>query len=495
MYVTAAKPAKCLNGSVDQIAPAFAYCQRHSARFLAELKQFIRFPSVSTQPRHADDLKRCAAWLADHLLHIGLQRVSVIPTARHPIVYAEWRAAPQQPTVLIYGHYDVQPPEPMNEWKTPPFEPTLIGDNLFGRGASDDKGQMFVHVKAMESYLRSTGELPVNVLCLFEGEEEIGSPNLGFFLRRYCHELTADIAVISDMPMLAPHRPAITESMRGALSLELDVRNPERALHSGLYGGAIHNPLQAVCEIISAFHDKSGRVRIPGFYDSVRDRDPRERAFMQANGPGDAEFLRNAGARVGWGEPGFTAYERTTIRPALTVNGIIGGYQGIGPKAVIADRAVAKLDFRLVPDQDPDGIEYLFRRYIEYITPATVRALVYKLGSARPVAIERQLPAMRAVCCAYRSVFGVTPVFLRSGGTIPVIALFQDILGLDTLLMGFALPDDGMHAPNEQFHLPNFFNGISTSIHFLTEIADQSTKLSVESNHNFEFATPAVLSD
>ena len=460
-----------------------------------ELKEFIRFPSVSAQPEHADDLKQCAAWLADHLRQIGLKRIAVVPTERYPIVYAEWRGAPGRPTVLIYGHYDVQPPEPLDEWRIPPFKPTVIGDNLHGRGASDDKGQMFVHVKALESYLRTTGELPVNVLCLFEGEEEIGSPNLPAFLRRYDHKLAADVAVMSDMPMLAPNRPAITESMRGALSLELEIRGAQRDLHSGLYGGAIHNPLQILCEIIASLHDKGGRVRIPGFYDQVRDWGPRQRAYMRTYGPGDAEILRNAGAEYAWGEPGYTLYERTTIRPALTVNGIFGGYQGTGPKAVIPNRAAAKFNFRLVPDQQPEEIEDLFRLHVARFTPSTVRSLVRRQSSAKPAVIDRRNTAMRAAVSAYRSGFGSTPVFLRSGGTIPVIALLQDILAIPTILMGFALPDDGMHAPNEKFHLPNFFNGIATSIHFLAEMADQSIDLPIAARHKFRPSAEAMSSE
>jgi acetylornithine deacetylase/succinyl-diaminopimelate desuccinylase-like protein len=459
-----------------------------------ELKEFIRFPSVSAQPEHADDLKQCAAWLADHLRQIGLKRIAVVPTERYPIVYAEWRGAPGRPTVLIYGHYDVQPPEPLDEWRTPPFQPTVIGANVHGRGASDDKGQMFVHVKALESYLRTTGELPVNVLCLFEGEEEIGSPSLSSFVDGHGKALTADVAVLSDMPMLAPNRPAITESMRGALSLELEIRGAKRELHSGLYGGAIHNPLQALCEIIASLHDKAGQVRIPGFYDRVRDWGPRERAYMRAYGPGDAEILRNAGAEYAWGEPGYTLYERTTIRPALTINGILGGYQGTGPKAVIPNRAAAKFNFRLVPDQEPEEIERLFRLHVARCTPSTVRSFVRRQSSAKPAVIDRRHPAMRATVSAYRSGFGSTPVFLRSGGTIPVIALLQDILAMPTILMGFALPDDGMHAPNEKFHLPNFFNGIATSIHFLAEVAGQSIDLPIAARRKFRPSAEAMSS-
>ncbi len=452
------------------IAAPLAYAQAKRPRFVAELAEFIRFPTVSAQPKHAGDLKECAVWLADHLRHVGLEHIKVIPTPRHPIVYADWLHAPDRPMVLVYGHYDVQPPDPLPEWRSPPFEPTVCGDDLYGRGASDDKGQMFVHIKALESYLRTSGELPVNVKCLFEGEEEIGSPNLPSFLARHKDALAADVAVLSDMWILAPDRPAITESLRGGLSVELEIRGPEQDLHSGNFGGAIHNPLQALSEIIAKLHDANGRITIPGFYDRVRRWGVAERTYMASVGPSDAEILQNARAERGWGEQGYSLYELTTIRPALTVNGIQGGYQGAGVKAVIPARAVAKFNFRLVPDQDPHEIDGLFRQYIARITPPTVRTTVRAYLFAKPAMVDRNHPAIHAAAVAYHKGFGATPAFLRLGGTVPVVSLFQELLGAPTVLMGFALPDDRMHAPNEKFHLPNFYNGIATSIWFLAEI-------------------------
>jgi acetylornithine deacetylase/succinyl-diaminopimelate desuccinylase-like protein len=452
---------------------ALAYAQVRHARFVSDLKEFIRSPSISAQPEHAEDLKRCAAWLAEHLRRIGMERVTVVPTGGHPIVYAESCHAPRRPTVLIYGHYDVQPADPLDEWRSPPFEPIVRGNDLYGRGASDDKGQLFAHVKALEAFLQTSGELPVNIKCLFEGEEEIGSPSLPAFLNRYKDKLTADLAVLSDMPIPASNCPAITESMRGALSLELEVRGAGRDLHSGLYGGAIHNPIQVLSEIIARLYDKTGRVAIPGFYDRVAAFSPQDRAYMKTNGPSDADILRHAGAVSGFGEPGYTLYERTTIRPTLTINGITGGYQGSGPKAVIPDHARAKLNFRLIPDQDPELIEFQFRRYIEHCTPTTVQSFVRKQFSAKPAMINRTHPAIRAACVAYQLGFGNTPVFQRSGGTLPVVAMLRDSLGIDTIMMGFALPDDAIHAPNENFHLPNFYKGISTSIHFMAEMRKQ----------------------
>jgi acetylornithine deacetylase/succinyl-diaminopimelate desuccinylase-like protein len=323
---------------------ALAYARAVGRRFVAELTEFTRFPSVSAQPEHAEDVKRCALWLAEHLRTVGLTHARVIPTRRHPIVYADWLDAPGHPTVLLYGHYDVQPPDPLNEWQTPPFEPTIRGNDLFGRGASDDKGQMFVHVKALESYLHTNGRLPINVKCLFEGEEEIGSANLKAFLFQNTSALAADVAVMSDMPMLAPDRPALTYAMRGALSLELEIRGQEVDLHSGNFGGAVHNPLQTLSEIIASLHNRDGRVMIPGFYDHVRRLHEKERAYMTRVGPSDRQILQDARAERGWGEHGYTLYERITIRPALTVNGIVGGYQGPGVKAVIPARATAKIN-------------------------------------------------------------------------------------------------------------------------------------------------------
>ncbi len=451
-------------------ASPLAYVQSHHPRFLSELQGFVRFPSVSAQPKHTEDVKRCAAWLANHLRQVGLEGTRVISTARHPLVYAEWLRAPGRPTVLIYGHYDVQPVDPLGEWHTPPFEPTVRGDDLYGRGVCDDKGQLFAHIKAIESCLRTRGRLPVNVKCLFEGEEEIGSPNLLPFVERNKRALASDVAVMSDTRILAPDRPAITYALRGGLGLELEVRGPKRDLHSGNFGGAIHNPLQALCEIIARLHDAQGRVTIPGFYDCVRTWSEDERAYLARAGPADAQILQDAQADRGWGERGYSLYERTTIRPALTVNGIVGGYQGPGGKAVIPARAIAKISFRLVPDQDPHEIEQLFRQHITHITPPTVSVMVRASLRAQPALINRRHPAMRAAAEAYHKGFGAVPVFVRSGGTIPVVNTFQQMLGVPTVLMGFALPDDRIHAPNEKFHLPNFFNGIATCLWFLAHV-------------------------
>jgi acetylornithine deacetylase/succinyl-diaminopimelate desuccinylase-like protein len=451
-------------------ALALAYARAHRRRSLSELKEFVRFPSISAQPRHAEDIRKCAHWLANHLRRIGFDDVKVITTRRHPLVHAAWSGAAGRPTVLIYGHYDVQPADPIGEWHSPPFEPTIRGNDLFGRGACDDKGQMFAHVKALEAYLRSGRVLPVNIKCLFEGEEEIGSPNLVPFVARNKGALAADVAVMSDTRMLAPDRPALNYAERGALYLELKLRGPEQDLHSGNFGGAVHNPLQALCEIIAALHDADRRITIPGFYDRVQRWGRDERYHMARTGPSDAQILRDAQAEEGWGERSYTLYERATIRPALTVNGIVGGYQGPGGKGVIPARALAKLSFRLVPDQDPRDVDRLFRAHIARIVPSTMRAMVRTLSAAKPALVDPKHPAMAAAALAYRKGFGATPVLLRSGGTIPILNTFQEMLGIPTVLMGFALPGDRIHAPNEKFHLPNFYNGIATCIWFLAAI-------------------------
>jgi acetylornithine deacetylase/succinyl-diaminopimelate desuccinylase-like protein len=459
--------------SIVPVRP-LAYARDHRRQSLAELKEFVRFPSVRAQPRHVDDVKRCADWLASHLRRIGLRDVAVIATRRHPIVLAACRGEIGRPTVLIYGHYDVQPPDPLGEWHSPPFEPTVRGRDLFGRGACDDKGQMFAHVKALEAYLRTRQTLPVNVKCLFEGEEEIGSPNLTPFVARNREALAADVAVMSDTRMLAPDRPALNYSERGALYLELELRGPDQDLHSGNFGGAVHNPLQALCETIAALHDRNGRITIPGFYADVRSWGRDERTRMARAGPSNKQILRDSRVAEGWGESGYTLYERLTIRPALTVNGITGGYQGPGGKGVIPAVARAKVSFRLVPDQDPRKIDHLVRAHVARIVPSTIRASVRTLSGAKPAVVDPRHPAMAAAAFAYRKGFGEAPALLRSGGTIPILSTFQQALGIPTVLMGFALPNDQIHAPNEKFHIPNFYNGIDTCIWFLAAIGGRN---------------------
>jgi acetylornithine deacetylase/succinyl-diaminopimelate desuccinylase-like protein len=450
---------------------ALNYARSHRSRFLSELKEFLRFPSVSSQPQRRVDVKKCAHWLARHVQAIGLERVRVVPTQGNPIVYASWLRAPERPTLILYGHYDVLPGEPIAEWRTPPFGPTVKGQDLYARGAADDKGQLFCHVKALESYLRTARALPVNVRCIFEGEEEIGSTHLLPFIERNKRALRADAAVISDTKMLAPGRPAIGYAQRGGLRAEIEVRGPKQELHSGTFGGAVLNPVQAACEIISRLHDDRDRVTIPGFYDDVRNWSQKERSYMARTGPSDDTILNEAGVRHSWGEPGYTLYERTTIRPALTLNGIAGGHYGPGVKGVIPTSTVIKLSFRLVPDQNPERIGSLFRRHIAQITPRGAQVSVKVFSPIDPALVDRKHPAVQAAAFAYKKGFGALPVFLRSGGSIPVVNAFKESLGIPTVLMGFGLPDDRIHAPNEKFHLPNFYRGIETSVWYLIAAA------------------------
>jgi acetylornithine deacetylase/succinyl-diaminopimelate desuccinylase-like protein len=455
------------------------YARAHRSKFVSELKEFLRFPSVSSQIKSVSDVRRCAHWLAQHLRDIGLEQVRVIPTRGNPIVYASWMRAAGRPTLIIYGHYDVLPGEPLAQWRSPPFVPTLRGNDLYARGAADDKGQLFCHVKALESYLRTEHALPLNVKCIFEGEEEIGSTHLLPFIERNKRVLRADAAVISDTKMLAPGRPAISYAQRGGLRAELQVRGPQQELHSGTFGGAVLNPVQAACEIIAGLHDEHGRITIPGFYDDVRNWSEKERAYMARTGPSDSKILQDAKVEHGWGEAGYTLYERTTIRPALTINGIAGGHYGPGVKGVIPTQAVVKLSFRLAPDQDPERIGRLFREHMVRITPPGVEASLKTLSPVAPALVDRRHPAVRTAAFAYKKGFGAFPVFVRSGGSIPVVNAFQESLGIPAVLMGFGLPDDHIHAPNEKFSLPNFYRGIETSIWYMNAASRTLQRLNI----------------
>ena len=452
------------------IGAAVALAQRRCPIILTELKEFIRFASIGSQPNHSRDTTRCALWLAEHMRQIGLERVAVNPMPGHPIVSGHWMHASGQPTVLIYGHYDVQPADPAEGWGSPPFEPVVRGNYLYGRGSADDKGQLFVHLKAIEAYLRSVGRLPVNVKCLFEGEEEIGSPNLRLFIEPRHQALAAEVAVVSDMLMAGAGRPAVTYAMRGMLSAEIEVEGARHDLHSGNFGGAIHNPLEAISGMIDRLHDTKGRIAIPGFYDDVRPCSPDERRFMAHNGPSETELLRDMQAGRGWGEPGFSLYERIATRPALTVNGIVGGHHREGPKTVLPARAIGKLDLRLVPDQEPDDIARLLKNFIAQITPATVQSRLLIGPSAKPVVVDRNHPVVGAMARAYAVGFGVKPVFRRLGGTIPIVHTLVDTLNIPVAMMGFATPHSRVHAPDERLYLPDFFKGIGTSIRFLEEL-------------------------
>jgi acetylornithine deacetylase/succinyl-diaminopimelate desuccinylase-like protein len=444
-------------------------------RFLRELQQLVAFPSISTEPRFAGAVRACAEWLAGHLHGLGLEGVRVFETPRHPVVYAEKRVSPALPTLLIYGHYDVQPVAPAAAWTVPPFGGLIRENRLYGRGASDDKGQLFTHVKALEILLKSGRPLPLNVKLLLEGEEEIGSPNLGAFIRQHRRLLRADWAVLSDTNMISARQPSLTYGLRGSFSAELTVSGPQAELHSGIFGGAVLNPLQALCEMLARLHTRQGRIAIPGFYDAVPPIAPTERAYHARHAPPDAQLLREAQAGQGWGEAGYSLYERTTLRPSLSITGLSGGYQGVGTKSVIPPRASAKLSFRLAPGQDPYVVEQQLREYLAGITPPQVRATLTAQLHARPYSVSPTHPVMKAAARAYAAGFGRAPVLQRSGGTIPVVTLFEEELGIPTVLMGFGLPDDRKHGPDEFLHLPNFWRGIQTSLAFMRELGESRT--------------------
>jgi len=448
------------------------YAQQHRAEHLAELKEFLRIPSVSTQPDHNGDTAQAALWLAEAMKTAVLDNVTLIPTNGHPLVYADWlHAGPDAPTVLIYGHYDVQPPEPLAEWHTPPFEPTVIDDFLYARGASDDKGQVYVHVKAVEAHLKTHGRLPVNVKFIVEGEEESGGASLKAFIPQNTSLLQADVALVSDTGMISPSMPSIVYGLRGMCYLMMDITGPARDLHSGSFGGGIDNPLNVLGHVIARLKDPNGRVLIPGFYDKVRALSPEEREVLAQLPVDEAAWLAETGAPQVWGEPEYTLVERLGARPTLDVHGIIGGYTGPGGKTVLPSTVHCKLSMRLVPDQDPEEIAQLFRDYVQSIVPPTVTVTINGRGGAPATITDLHIPAMQAAVAAIEASFGKAPVFMREGGSIPVVGQFQEYLGLETVLMGFGLPDDRIHAPNERYYLPNFYRGIETSIRFLTEYA------------------------
>lgn len=441
---------------------------------LAELQQLVAIPSISTDPKYAGAVQACAEWLATHLKRSGFDGVRVFQTPRHPIVYAEKLVGPQRPTLLIYGHYDVQPVEPASAWTVPPFGGLIRGNKLYGRGASDDKGQFFTHIKALELLLATRQPLPLNVKLLLEGEEEIGSPNLDAFVRQHQRLLCADWAVLSDTNMISAQQPSLTYGLRGSLAAELEVRGPQAELHSGIFGGAVLNPLQALSELLAALHDADGRVAIPGFYEAVQPASATERAYLRRHGPADAQILREAQVEQGWGESGYSLYERTTLRPSLSVTGLSGGYQGEGVKSVVPPRASAKLSFRLASGQDPHAVEQQLRAYLRRITPPQVQVTLRSQLHAPPYTVPPMHPVMQAAAQAYAEGFGRPPVLQRSGGTIPVVSVFEQRLGIPTVLMGFGLPDDRKHGPDEFLYLPNFWRGIRTSLAFLRQLSQFS---------------------
>lgn len=435
------------------------YLADHRARHRAELDDFLRIPSISAKSEHAEDMQRAADWLVDRMLEAGLTKASTMPTGGHPVVVGEWRGAGDAPTVLVYGHYDVQPPEPLEEWTSPPFEPTERDGKLFARGSVDDKGQVYLHLKAVESYLAVHGTLPVNVVFLVEGEEEIGSPNLEAFLVENRDLLACDAAMISDTTMFAPGLPSITTGLRGLAYMEVTVRGPATDLHSGSYGGAVVNPANALAQIIAGLKDEQGRVTIPGFYDDVRPLSESEQQSLERL-PFEEENLRKeVGAVALDGEAGFSSLERIWARPTLDVNGLLSGYTGEGAKTVLPARAMAKISMRLVPNQDYRAVESAFADHVRAIAPRGVQVEVEALHGGQPWAAAPDAPIFSAAERALARAFGREPVYIREGGSIPIVQAFQTTFNAPVVLIGFGLPGENAHAPDEWLSLENFHTG------------------------------------
>jgi acetylornithine deacetylase/succinyl-diaminopimelate desuccinylase-like protein len=436
------------------------YLNIHRERHLEEWKDFVRIPSVSAKSEHRADMGRAADWLVERMLEAGLQLAEVVPTAGHPVVVGEWRGAEGAPTLLVYGHYDVQPPEPLELWTSEPFEPQIRDGRLYGRGSSDDKGQLYLHLKAVEAHIATHGRLPVNVVFVVEGEEEIGSPHLPDFLLKNRERFRCDAVLISDTSMFAPGVPAITVGLRGLAYMEVHVQGPDHDLHSGEYGGAVLNPGNALARIIAGLHDEDGRVTIPGFYDDVRELREEERRAIRELPIGDETIRDEVGASPTGGEKGFTALERIWTRPTLDVNGILCGYTGEGAKTVLPARAMAKISMRLVPDQEFRDIEQKFARHVEGLATEGVQVRVEALHGGPAWYAEPKGPVIDAAAAALEEAFGNRPVFVRGGGSIPIVAAFEQTFGVPVVLIGFGLAGDNLHAPNESMRVDSYHDGI-----------------------------------
>jgi acetylornithine deacetylase/succinyl-diaminopimelate desuccinylase-like protein len=449
-----------------RVEEAIAFARQNQDRFLQELKDLLAIPSVSTLPEHAPDMQRTAEFLQAELRRIGLERVELLPTAGYPVVYAESLRAPGKPTVLVYGHYDVQPADPFDEWETPPFEPTVRGDHLYARGASDMKGQIYAQIKAVEC-LAQQGELPVNLRYVIEGEEEIGSPHLSRFIEDYKHLLGCDVVLNCDSMIHGEDLPSITYGLRGLAYFELEVHTARHDLHSGRFGGSIRNPIHVLAELIAGMHDADGRVTLPGFYDKVRPLDDEERAALARVPYSDQEWLAMATADALYGEAGYTTIERVGARPTLDLNGIWGGFTGAGAKTVLPAKAFAKLSCRLVADMDLNEVRGQLEAYLAAHMPEGVHWNLHQHSAGPGAIMQRDSACMKAAVKALEDVWGVEPIFTREGGSVPVVALMQQQLGVDSIMMGFALPSDGIHGPNEKQYLPNTWKGIEAYIRFL----------------------------
>lgn len=449
------------------------YLAQNKDRFLNELLDLLRIPSISADSAYKNDVARCADAVKASLLAAGVDHAEVCPTAGHPIVYAEKIIAPNLPTVLVYGHYDVQPADPLELWHSGPFEPVIKEGKIFARGACDDKGQMFMHVKAFE-VLAKTNTLACNVKFMIEGEEEVGSTHLGPFLEQNKEKLKADIVLVSDTSMISMEHPSIETGLRGLAYMEVEVTGPNRDLHSGVYGGAVANPINILCKIIASLHDEHNHITIPAFYDKVVDLNESERAALNAAPFDLKEYQDELGIKEVWGEKGYTTFERTGTRPTLDVNGIWGGYTGEGAKTVLPSKAFAKISMRLVPNQSSQEISKLFQEHFEHIAPTGVQVKVTPHHGGEPVVTPTDSVAYKAAAKAIETSFGKVPIPTRGGGSIPIIALFERTLGLKTVLMGFGLDNDNIHSPNEKYDVANYFKGIETIPYFHKYFAEMS---------------------
>jgi acetylornithine deacetylase/succinyl-diaminopimelate desuccinylase-like protein len=447
-----------------------SYLDAHQQQHLHQLCEFLRIPSISSQSDHAQDVKRAAAFVADELRELGLE-VETIDLGGHPLVYAQTEIRPDRKTLLFYGHYDVQPVDPLDLWDNPPFDPVVKDGIVYARGASDDKGQLYAHLKALEGYLRQGEELPVNVKFIIEGEEECGGHSIYRYTEENPEKLACDAVIISDTTLYNESTPGICYSLKGLAYMEIQVTGPAMDLHSGSYGGTVQNPGNALAAIVAGLKDADGRCLVPGFYEDVLELDQEERDGFAALGYTDEILKQETGAPAAYGEAGFTTLERMWARPTCDVNGISSGYSGEGAKTIIPATAMAKVSMRLVPNQDPEQIARAFEKHVMDIAPAGVQVKVVNLHNANPVLVPRKSEMMQAGMNALEIGFGAEPVFIREGGSIPIVGTFQDCLKSPVLLLGYGLSTDNIHSPNEKFHLSNFYRGIRTSAALLAEAA------------------------
>jgi acetylornithine deacetylase/succinyl-diaminopimelate desuccinylase-like protein len=439
-------------------------------RYVEELKTLLAIPSISALPEHREDVRRCAEWCGDEMRRVGLENVRLIDTPGFPVVYGDWLGAPGAPTIVFYGHYDVQPVDPLELWQSPPFEATVRDGEIFARGAADDKGQVFMHLKAIEAHLKQAGRLPVNIKVMLEGEEEVGSEHLDDFVRAHKDDLSGDVVVISDSAMFARGVPSICYGLRGLVYFQIDLRGSSTDLHSGSFGGAIANPAFVLAQIIAQMKDRSGRVKIPGFYDDVKPLQEEERQAWASLPFSEKQYRKDFGVPKLFGETGYSTLERTWARPTFEVNGLLSGFTGAGAKTVLPAVAMAKVSMRLVPNQEPDKIAERFEAYVRKIAPKTVELTVTRMHGGKPWMTSFDNPYVQAAGRAIEKGFGRKPIFTREGGSIPVVSTFQEELGLPSVLFGVGLPDENAHAPNEKLDLSNFHNGVIASACLYEEI-------------------------